>query len=381
VRLDWALSGFGLRAYSPRAMRVINFNAGPAGLPLPALEKARDELLDYQGTGMSIMEHSHRGKAYDAVHQDAIARLTRLLGIPDTHQVIFLTGGASMQFAQVPMNFLKPGASADYVLTGVWSEKALDEAKLVGTARVAASTKGDDGRYVRVPTQAEVQLDANAAYVHTTSNNTIYGTQFHAFLDTGAVPHVCDMSSDFLWRPLDVSRFAFVYAGAQKNLGPSGVLVAVARKDFLAKGRTDIPKILRYATHAKENSLYNTPPTLAIYLVRNVLEWIEGQGGLPGMERRNRAKADLLYGALDRLAGFYAAPVEKASRSVMNIVFRCPSEALDEKFVSEAAKAGMVGLKGHRSAGGIRVSAYNAVSEADIGALVSFMESFAKSNG
>lgn len=362
-------------------MRVINFNAGPAGLPLPALEKARDELLDYQGTGMSIMEHSHRGKAYDAVHQDAIARLTRLLGIPDSHQVLFLTGGASMQFAQVPLNFLPAGQSADYVLTGVWSEKALDEAKLVGTARVACTTKGGDGRYVRVPTQAELKLDPSAAYVHTTSNNTIYGTQFHALPDTGAIPHVCDMSSDFLWKPLDVSRFDFLYAGAQKNLGPSGVLVAVAKKDFVAKGRTDIPKILRYQTHAKENSLYNTPPTLAIYLVRNVLEWIEGQGGLPGMERRNRAKADALYGALDRLAGFYGAPVEKASRSVMNIVFRTPSEALDEKFVSEAAKAGMVGLKGHRSAGGIRVSAYNAVSEADIAALVSFMESFAKSNG
>ncbi|MEW5739744.1 MAG: 3-phosphoserine/phosphohydroxythreonine transaminase [Myxococcota bacterium] len=362
-------------------MRAINFNAGPAGLPLPALEKARDELLDYRGTGMSIMEHSHRGKAYDEVHQDAIARLTRLVGIPDTHQVLFLTGGASMQFAQVPMNFLTAGKSADYVLTGVWSEKAFDEAKLVGAARVAASTRGDDGRYVRVPTQAELKLDPGAAYVHTTSNNTIYGTQFHTFLDTGAVPHVCDMSSDFLWKPLDVARFAFLYAGAQKNLGPSGVLVAVAQKDFLARGRTDIPKILRYSTHAKENSLYNTPPTLAIYLVRNVLEWIEGQGGLPGMERRNRRKAELLYGALDRLAGFYTAPVEKASRSVMNIVFRCPSEALDEKFVSEAAKAGMVGLKGHRSAGGIRVSAYNAVSESDIEALVSFMETFAKSNG
>jgi phosphoserine aminotransferase len=362
-------------------MRVINFNAGPAGLPLPALEKAREEWLDYQGTGMSILEHSHRGKVYDAVHQDAIDRLTRLLGIPDTHQVLFLAGGASMQFAQVPMNFLPPGKSADYVLTGVWSEKAFDEARLVGTARVAASTKGHDGRYVRVPTQAEVAFDPAAAYVHTTSNNTIYGTQFHTFLDTGAVPHVCDMSSDFLWRPMDVSRFAFIYAGAQKNLGPSGVVVAVAQKDFVARGRGDLPKILRYSTHAKENSLYNTPPTFAIYLVRNVLEWIEAQGGLPGMERRNRTKAGLLYGALDRLAGFYQAPVEKASRSVMNIVFRCPSEALDEKFVSEAAKAGMVGLKGHRSAGGLRVSAYNAVSEADIRTLVSFMESFANSNG
>lgn len=362
-------------------MRVINFNAGPAGLPLPALERARDELLDFKGSGMSIMEHSHRGKEYEAVHAEAIALLTRLLGIPDTHQVLFLTGGASLQFAMVPMNFLKAGLSADYVLTGVWSEKALDEAKLLGATRVAGSTRRDDGKYVRVPTQAEVKLDPAAAYVHTTSNNTIYGTQFHTLLETGAVPHVCDMSSDFLWRKFDVSKFDLVYAGAQKNLGPSGVLVAVVKKAFLAKARTDIPKILRYSTHAENNSLYNTPPTLAIYLVRNVLAWVEEQGGLPAMEQRNRKKAELLYGALDRLKGFYTAPVEPASRSVMNLVFRLPSEPLEERFVAEAKKAGMVGLKGHRSAGGIRVSAYNAVSVADLETLVKFMDAFAKSNG
>jgi phosphoserine aminotransferase len=218
-------------------------------------------------------------------------------------------------------------------------------------------------------------------YVHTTSNNTIYGTQFHTFLDTGAVPHVCDMSSDFLWRKFDVSRFAFAYAGAQKNLGPSGVLVAVAEKAFLARGRTDLPKIFRYQVQAENDSLYNTPPTLAIYLVRNVLEWMEAQGGLAAMEQRNRRKAELLYGTLDRLAGFYRAPVEPMSRSVMNIVFRCPSSALDERFVAEAREAGMVGLKGHRIAGGIRVSAYNAVSVGDLEVLTSFMESFAKSHG
>jgi phosphoserine aminotransferase len=232
-----------------------------------------------------------------------------------------------------------------------------------------------------VPTQAEVTFDANAAYAHTTSNNTIYGTQFHSFLDTGRVPHICDMSSDFMWRPTDVSKFDFLYAGAQKNLGPSGVLVAIAKKEFLARARTDIPKIFRYQTHAENDSLYNTPPTLAIYLMRNVLEWLEGQGGLPGMQQRNQAKADALYGALDRMTAFYTAPVEKASRSVMNIVFRCPSEALDDAFVAGAKKAGMVGLKGHRSSGGIRASTYNAVSLADVQALVSFMESFAKSNG
>jgi phosphoserine aminotransferase len=266
-------------------------------------------------------------------------------------------------------------------MTGVWSEKALDEAKLLGATRIAATTRNADGKYTRVPTQAELQLDPNAAYVHSTSNNTIYGTQFHTFPDTGKVPHVCDMSSDFMWRPLDVSKFDFIYAGAQKNLGPSGVVVVIARKDFIATGRKDIPKIFRFSTHAENDSLYNTPPTLAIYLVRNVLEWMEGQGGLPGMEKRNSKKAELLYGALDRLAGFYVAPVEKASRSVMNIVFRTPSEALDATFVAEAKKANMIGLKGHRTAGGIRVSAYNAVSVQDIETLVSFMDQFAKSHG
>lgn len=362
-------------------MRAINFSAGPAGLPLPALEKARDELLDFAGTGMSIMEQSHRDKPYESVHRDAIERLTKLLGIPDTHTVLFLTGGASMQFALVPMNFLPAGKSADYVMTGVWSEKALDEAKLLGTTRIAATTRNPDGKYTRVPTQAELNLDPNAAYVHSTSNNTIYGTQFHALPDTGKVPHVCDMSSDFMWRPLDVSKFDFLYAGAQKNLGPSGVVVAIARKDFLATARKDIPKIFRYATHAENDSLYNTPPTLAIYLVRNVLEWMEGQGGLKGLEARNTKKAELLYGTLDALSGFYVAPVEKASRSVMNIVFRTPSEALDATFVAEAKKQNMIGLKGHRTAGGIRVSAYNAVSVQDIEALVSFMKQFAQSHG
>jgi phosphoserine aminotransferase len=362
-------------------MRAINFNAGPAGLPLPALERARDELLDFQGSGMSIMEHSHRGKEYEAVHDEAIALLTRLLGIPDSHQVLFLQGGASHQFAMVPMNFLPKGGSADYIVTGTWGEKALDEAKLVGTPRVAATTIGPDKRYTRIPRQAELELDSKAAYVHITSNNTIFGTQWHAWPEVGAVPLVADMSSDFLWRPTDVSRFALIYAGAQKNLGPSGVTVVLARKDLMARGRKDIPKILRYTTFAENNSLYNTPPTFGIYLTRNVLAWIEQQGGLVAMERRNNEKAELLYGALDRMSGFYRAPVEKAARSTMNIVFRLPTEELDDRFVAEAKKQRMVGLKGHRSAGGIRVSAYNAVSPENIRTLVSFMESFAKANG
>ena len=362
-------------------MRAINFNAGPAGLPLPALERARDELLDYRGSGMSIMEHSHRGKEYEAVHDEAIALLTRLLGIPETHQVLFLQGGASHQFAMVPMNFLPKDGSADYVVTGTWGEKALDEAKIVGSPRVAGTTIGPDKRYTRIPKQAELQLDPRAAYVHITSNNTIFGTQWHAWPQVGQVPLVADMSSDFLWRPTDVSRFALIYAGAQKNLGPSGVTVVIIRKDFMGTGRKDIPKILRFTTFAENNSLYNTPPTFAIYLTRNVLAWIEEQGGLVAMERRNTEKAELLYNALDRMSGFYRAPVEKAARSTMNIVFRLPTEELDDRFVAEAKKQRMVGLKGHRSAGGIRVSAYNAVSPGDIRTLVSFMESFAKANG
>ena len=362
-------------------MRVINFNAGPAGLPLPALERARDELLDYGGSGMSIMEHSHRGKEYEAVQAEAVGLLSELLELPSSHQVLFLQGGASLQFAMVPMNFLPPGASADYIITGAWSEKALSEAKLVGQPRVACTTLTPDKRYVRIPSPSELQLDPKASYVHLTSNNTIFGTQWMEYPNTGAVPLVADMSSDFIWRKFDAGRFALIYAGAQKNVGPSGLVVAIVRKDFAAKGRKEIPKILRYETFVENDSLYNTPPTFAVYLMRNVLSWVKEVGGLRQIEAWNREKARLLYTALDAMAGFYRAPVEKGSRSVMNIVFRLPSEALDQKFVAEAKKNGMVGLKGHRSAGGIRVSAYNAVSLENIKTLVSFMETFAKANG
>lgn len=362
-------------------MRAINFNAGPSAIPLPALERAQAELLDFQGTGMSILEHSHRGKDYDAVHQEAISLLTSLLGIPDSHQVLFLQGGASHQFAMVPLNFLPKDGSADYLLTGVWSEKALDEAKLVGAPRVAASTRGEDKRYTRIPAASELDLDPKAAYVHLTSNNTVFGTQWHAFPQTGQVPLVADMSSDFLSRPVDVARFGLIYAGAQKNLGPSGVTVVVVEKALLAKARTDLPKILRYRTHAEAGSLYNTPPTFAVYLMRNVLAWIQSLGGVAVLAERNREKAQALYAALDRLSGFYRAPVEKESRSEMNIVFRLPSEALEEKFLAEARSERMSGLKGHRISGGIRVSAYNAVTLDHIRTLISFMERFAQANG
>lgn len=362
-------------------MRVINFNAGPAGLPQPALERAREELLDFQGSGMSIMEHSHRGKEYEAVHNEAISLLTELLGIPSTHQVLFLQGGASQQFAQVPMNFLTPETSADYLMTGVWSEKAKDEAKYYGQPRIAATTINADKRYTRIPKQEEMQLDPAAAYVHMTSNNTIYGTQWHTFPEVGSVPLIADMSSDLLWKPIDVSKFAMIYAGAQKNVGPSGIVLVIIDKGFMAKGSTNIPKIFRYSTYAENNSLYNTPPTFSIYLCRNVLAWIKSVGGLPQLERWNREKGELLYGVIDRHADFFRAPVEKGSRSYMNGVFRLPTEALDETFVAEAKKAGMVGLKGYRSVGGVRVSMYNAVTVDNVKTLVSFMEQFVKKHG
>lgn len=359
--------------------RVHNFGAGPAGLPLPALVQAQAEFLDFEGTGMSIMEHSHRGKAYEKVHNEAISLLRELIGIPDTYDVAFVQGGASAQFAMVPMNFLPQGKSADYVVTGTWSERAIAEAQIVGKARVAATTVKDK-KYTRVPTQAELSLDTNAAYVHYTTNNTIFGTQFHAVPNVGAVPLIADMSSDFMWKPFDISPFTFVYAGAQKNIGPAGIAVVIGKKDFIASARKDIPIIFRYATHTENNSLYNTPPTFSIYLIRNVLAHVKATGGLAAMEKKNRDKASLLYGTIDELSSFYVAPVENASRSTMNIVFRLPTEDLEKKFVSEAQAKKMIGLAGHRSAGGIRVSAYNAVELESIEVLTDFMRGFAKAN-
>jgi phosphoserine aminotransferase len=361
--------------------RIYNFNAGPAALPLPALEQAREELLDFQGSGMSIIEHSHRGKDYEGVHMGALGLVRELLSVPETHEVLLLQGGASQQFAMVPMNLLPAGRSADYVVTGGWAQKALQEATLVGSARAAWKETDDAGRYSRIPAQRDLDLDTKAAYVHITSNNTLFGTQWFDFPETGDVPLVADMSSDFMWRPFDTGRFALIYAGAQKNIGPSGLVVVIARKDLIEGGRQDIPKIFRYKTHAAERSLYNTPPTFSVYLVRNVLRWAKGQGGLAAVEKTNRAKGDALYGAIDAYPDFYRAPVEKSSRSLMNVVFRLPSEALEERFIGEAKKDGMVGLKGHRSVGGIRASIYNAVSLEAVKSLASFMHTFARANG
>lgn len=372
----------------------MNFNAGPAALPLPALERAREELLDFAASGMSVMEHSHRGKQYEAVHEEAIALLKELLAVPSTHEVLFVQGGASQLFAQLPMNVLAAGKTGDYVVTGAWGEKALAEAKVVaalqgGAARMACSTGTGDGKekaYARVPVQRELKIDPQAAYLHFTSNETIHGIQFatgaeRPFPDSQGAPLLCDMSSDFLWRPLEVKPFALIYAGAQKNIGPSGVVVVVAERAFIEQGRSDIPKIFQLRTALANNSLYNTPPTFGIYMIRNVLAWAKGQGGLAAMEKHNRQKGAAIYGAIDAAPGFYKCPVERESRSLMNVVFRLPSEALEEKFAAEASKAGMVGLKGHRSVGGIRVSLYNAIPLEWARALAQFMGEFAKRNG
>jgi phosphoserine aminotransferase len=332
------------------------------------------------------MENSHRNKAYEAVHDEAIALLRALLSIPADYDVLFLQGGASMEFALVPMNFLPAGASADYIVTGAWGEKAHAEATawaaMVGArARVAASTRGPGDTYVRVARPAEAAPDEKAAYVHFTTNETIHGVQYHDLPRFGPAPQVCDVSSDFLWRKIDVTPLSLLYGGAQKNIGPSGVTVVIARRDFVERGRNDLPKILQYRSHAEANSLLNTPPTFGIYLVRNVLDWIKGLGGLDAIERRNREKAAVLYGAVDARPDFYRCPVERESRSLMNAVFRLPTEALEAKFLEQASKNAMVGLKGHRSVGGIRVSMYNAVEPAWVAALASLMNDFAKSHG
>jgi phosphoserine aminotransferase len=361
--------------------RVVNFNAGPAALPLAALERAHKEFLDFEGTGMSIMEHSHRGKDYERVHNEAVSLLTELLGIPADYQVLFMQGGASAQFALLPMNLLPTGKSADYVITGTWAKKAFAEAKLVGKPRAAADVVDPDGTYKRVPKQSELALDPNAAYVHICSNNTIMGTQYDAFPDTGAVPLIADMSSDLLWRPTDVSKFGLIYAGAQKNVGPSGVTIVIAKKALLEAGREDIPKIFRYKEHAKENSLLNTAPTFSIYMMRNVLQVVKDLGGLPAMEKQNRDKGQLLYGMLDDNPSFFRCPVEKASRSFMNPVFRLPTEELEAKMVADAKTAGFVGIKGHRSVGGIRISMYNASTLEHVAKFVDFAKAFAKTHG
>jgi phosphoserine aminotransferase len=359
--------------------RVINFYAGPAALPLPALERAQAELLDFEHTGMSVMEISHRAKEYDAVHNEAIALVKELLGVPDSFKILLLQGGGNLQFAMLPMNILHSGRKADYIITGQWAEKAYKEARIVAgdAARVIASTK--DEKFCRLPRPDEIKFNRDAAYVHFCSNNTIFGTQWKDFPETGGIPLACDMSSDFMWRPFDVAPFGLIYAGAQKNLGPSGLVVAIIRDDFLALCSDKLPSMLQYRIHADKNSLFNTPPCLSIYILRNVLAYNKSIGGLDAIYKNNLRKGELLYGCIDRYASLFRGHVTvPADRSLMNVDFFLPSDELTDAFVKESKAAGMVGLKGYRDLGGIRVSMYNAVTVEQIETLVAFMESFAK---
>ncbi len=358
---------------------VYNFNAGPAMLPPPVLEQVQAELRDYHGRGMSLMEMSHRSKDYEAVNSQAEATFKKLLGVSDGYRVVFVQGGASTQFAMLPMNFLPPDAIADYLMTGAWADKAFEEAAALGKTNKAASTQADGCR--RVPRPDEIRLSPNAAYVHLTSNETIQGIQWHTFPDVGDLPLVADMSSDILSRPFDAGKFALIYAGAQKNLGPAGVTVVLIRESWLAKANKSVPTMLRYATHVKNNSLYNTPPSFGVYVLGLVLQWIDKMGGLRTMGERNAGKAKTVYDAIDRSAGFYRGHAELSSRSQMNITFRLPSEAQEKQFITESQAAGMVGLAGHRSVGGVRASLYNAVSPEMCQALASFMADFARNNG
>lgn len=359
--------------------KVYNFNAGPAILPQSVLERIQAELPDYHGIGMSILEISHRSKEYEAINAGAEERMLRLLGLDDDYCVLFLQGGASSQFAMLPLNFLPPGATADYLVNGVWSEKAYEEAAQLGQARIAASTRPHN--YRRVPTADEIQLSDSPAYVHITSNETIDGNQWHDWPDTGTRPLVADMSSDILSRPLDARRFALIYAGAQKNLGPAGVTVVLARRAWLEQAANSAPTMLRYSTHLKNKSLYNTPPVFAVYALNLVLEWIEQDGGLEAMGACNQRKASTIYTAIDSSKGFYRGHAEPASRSWMNVTFRLPSVELEKRFAAEAVSAGMIGLAGHRSVGGIRASLYNALGLDACAALAGFMGEFARKNG
>ena len=360
--------------------RAHNFNPGPAAMPLAVLERMRDELLSYGGAGMSVMELSHRSAEFEAINDKAEQSLRRLLGIPAEYAVVFLQGGASLQFAMVPMNFAAEGKPVDVLHTGAWTAKAIEEVKKVADCRLAAT--GEPQKFTRLPKASEISFDPNASYVHICTNNTIEGTQWHSIPQTGTVPVVADMSSDIASRPVDVKRFALIFAGAQKNLGPSGVTVAIVRRELADRGSEKVAKILQYRTFIKDKSLYNTPPTFGVYAMGLVLDWIEELGGLAAIEKQNEAKAKLLYDAIDATS-YYKCPVEQDSRSRMNIVFRVAGgdEAIEKKFVKEAEAAGLVGIKGHRSVGGMRASLYNAVTIDAVQALVSFMREFERKNG
>ncbi len=358
--------------------RIHNFSAGPAVLPLPVLEEARRDLLSLPGVGMSVVEISHRSKPFDEIIGRADSGLRELLGIPDNYQVLFLQGGASLQFSMVPMNFLPKDASADYVITGSWGKKALKEAKSAGMANVAASMA--DGGFTRVPGQDEIKLSPKAAYVHITTNETIEGVAWKTEPEVGSVPLIADASSDILSHPIPLEKYALIYAGAQKNMGPSGVTVVIIRDDMLKLIPGGLPTMLDYRTHVESKSLYNTPNTWGIYIISLVCRWLSEKGGLTQMQRENEEKAMLLYQAIDQ-TDFYRGHADPDSRSMMNVTFRLPSEELEKQFAAEATAAGLDGLKGHRSVGGIRASIYNACPREAVAALIGFMKEFERKNG
>jgi phosphoserine aminotransferase len=359
--------------------RIFNFNPGPATLPLSVLEKARDQFVDFKGKGMSLVEMSHRGKDYDEVHHRAMGLIAELLGLPASFKVLFLGGGATLQFGMVPLNFLAGGKSADYTLTGSWAKKAVSDAKKVGKVNLVFDGTADG--FMSLPDPAAVKATPGAAYLHLTSNETISGTQWQSFPDAGEVPLVADMSSDFLSRRVPVERFGLIYAGAQKNLGPAGTTVVLLREDMLAKVNPNLPAYLNYKNHWDDDSLYNTPPAFAIWLIALTLEWLKALGGIEAAEKLAAERATLIYGAADASGGFYRCPVASHCRSRMNIVFRLPSEDLEKQFIEETSKNGLAGLKGHRSVGGCRASVYNAMPVEGARRLAELMTAFARRHG
>jgi len=362
----------------PAVQRIHNFAAGPAVLPVPVLEEIQRDLIALPGVGMSVLEISHRSKPFESILAKAEADIRTLASIPSNYKVLFLQGGASMQFSMVPMNLLTAGATADYIDSGSWADKAIKEAKKVGAVNVAATTKAEN--YSRVPRQDELKLTAGAAYVHMTSNNTIEGTEYKDLPSVGGTPLVSDTSSDMFSRPIDVSRHALIYAGAQKNMGPAGVTVVILRDDLLPRSQKTLPTMLNYAVHAENGSLYNTPPAFGVYALGLVMKWLIAQGGLSAIAAVNERKAAKLYAEIDR-TGFYRGTADKDSRSLMNVTFRLASEELENMFVKESTAAGLDGLKGHRSVGGMRASIYNAFPEAGVDALVAFMQEFERKHG
>lgn len=359
--------------------RVFNLNAGPAILPEEVIKEAQEQLFTLPGAGMSILEMSHRSKKFDEILLSAKNGIKSLLDISDDYEILFLQGGASLQFSMVPLNLMPPKNKADYIVTGSWSKKAVKEAKRVGTVNIAASTESEN--FKRIPKLEEIKFDPDSAYVHFTSNNTIYGTQWHAEPQVGNLPLVCDASSDILFKKIDVSKYALIYAGAQKNIGPSGVVLVILRKDLLERSSDSLHTMLNYKTHVENNSLYNTPNTFGIYMIDLVAKHLVKKGGLDAMYKTNLEKAKLLYDCIDSSDGYYKGHAEKDSRSLMNVTFRLPSEELEKKFIDEVTKAGFVGLKGHRSVGGLRASIYNAFPLLGIQELVKFMIEFKAKNG